>query len=45
MAVLTIDPCGLNAESWRQAEVGRVLLQVLHELITCHQRPNSRGMR
>ena len=36
VAVAAVDPCGLNAEPWLEAVVRRVLLQVLHELITCH---------
>jgi len=36
VAVTAVDPCGLNAEPWLEAVVRRVLLEVSHELITCH---------
>jgi hypothetical protein len=36
VAVITVDPYGLDSELWLKAVVGRVLLQILHELIACH---------
>ena len=36
VAVAAVDPCSLNAEPQLEAVVRRVLLQVLHELITCY---------
>jgi hypothetical protein len=35
-AVITVDSSGLDTETWLEAMVRRVLLQVLHELIACH---------
>ena len=36
MAVITVNPRGLDTEPWLKAVMRGVLLQILHELITCH---------
>jgi hypothetical protein len=36
LAVLTVDPRGLNAEPWLQSVVRCVLLEISHELVTRH---------
>jgi hypothetical protein len=36
MAVITVNPGGLDSEPWLKAVVRRVLLQILYELVACH---------
>ena len=36
VAVITVNPRGLDSEPWLEAVVRRVLLQILHELVACH---------
>ena len=36
LAVIAVNPCGLDSELWRKPVVRRVLLQILHELVASH---------
>ena len=36
MAVITVNPRGLDTEPWLKAVMRGVLLQILHELMTCY---------
>jgi hypothetical protein len=36
VAVITVNPRGLDSEPWLKTVMLRVLLQILHELIACH---------